>query len=112
MTITQHTADTVSVALAENVLGGADAAEFSKHIQSLAEQGVRRVLVDMSAVRVMNSSGLGMLVAAHSTLRKFGGAVDFAAVPEKVTSLLAMTHLNTVFKSYASVDEALVQQDS
>lgn len=96
------------ITLESQVLGGVQASEFSTQIQTLAEDNVSLVVVDMSGVQVMNSSGLGMLVAAQSAMRRFsGGVVVFANVPDKVKALLKMTHLDKVFSIYDSIDGAL-----
>ncbi len=90
-------AETV-IHLPAKVLGGADAVTFSEHLRSLVAEGHTSVVVDLAAVEVMNSSGLGMLVAGHSTLRRAGGSLSFRNIPETVQTLLRMTHLDTVFQ--------------
>lgn len=107
MTITHNTDTIATVALSANVLGGADAVGLSNDLHALCDKGVKTVVMDMSAVQIMNSSGLGMLVAALSTMRKFGGTVKFAAVPDKVMALLTMTHLHSVFELYPTTDDAI-----
>lgn len=97
---------TETIALKEQVLGGTEAMAFSAQLREFADRGVRCVIIDMSRVEIMNSSGLGMLVSGLSTMRKFGGVIKFAAVPEKVRQLLKMTHLDSVFESYATPEEA------
>ena len=93
-----------SISLPTNVLGGVEAVEFSNKVRTAAESGVKKLVVDMSNVEVMNSSGLGMLVAALSTMRKFGGAITFVSVPDKVMTLLKMTHLDSVFDISSSTN--------
>jgi len=110
ITATHHNATMASVTLGANVLGGADAVEFSGVVRELGENGVAKLVIDMSAVQVMNSSGLGMLVASLSTMRKYGGTVLFSDVPQNVQALLKMTHLDSVFKMYSTIQEALDSQ--
>lgn len=111
MTITPHNETAVVVALNNNVLGGAEAVEFSSTVHSLCDKGVRLVVIDLAAVQIMNSSGLGMLVGALTTVRKFGGTIRFANVPDKVQTLLTMTHLDSVFAVYSSTTEALAASE-
>ena len=94
------------IQLKEQVLGGNDAMYFSSKLEEIATKGVNFVIADLSAVSLMNSSGLGMMVAGLSTLRKYKINFVLASVPDKVNSLLEMTHLNKVFKIYVSVDAA------
>jgi len=94
------------VSLESQVIGGADALEFSTEIRKLTEQKIQHVVVDMSAVELINSSGLGMLVSGLSIMRKVGGTLVLAEVPDKVKGLLEMTHLNTVLQSFSTIKQA------
>ncbi len=91
-----QTSDNV-ITLPAKVLGGGTAVDFAEQIRSLIGEGQRTVFVDLNAVEIMNSSGLGMLVAGHSTLKRAGGSLIFRNVPDTVSSLLRMTHLDSVF---------------
>jgi anti-sigma B factor antagonist len=108
MSTVRYSPSQAVITLESQVLGGVQASEFSTQIQTLAEDNVSLIVVDMTHVQVMNSSGLGMLVAAQSAMRKFAsGVVVFANVPDKVKTLLKMTHLDKVFPMYDSTDSAL-----
>lgn len=100
--------DKVSVVkLPESVLGGNDAMNFTNAIKDLDKNSTSALLVDLSDVKVMNSSGLGMLVGALRNLQ--GKAITMALVstPAIVASLLEMTHLKKVFKLYESIEDAV-----
>ena len=55
----------------------------------------------------MNSSGLGALMGALTSMRSADGDLRLANVTEKVQSLLMITQLLTIFKTYESVDRAV-----
>lgn len=95
------------ITLSRNVIGGADALDFSTQLNTLTTSGVRRVVIDLGEVELINSSGLGMLVQGHSLLRKSGGSIVLACVPERVQKHLEMTRLNSVFTVFPSVEAAL-----
>lgn len=90
-----------------HVFGGPQAVEFSTKLEELAGRNVRWVVADLAQVELMNSSGLGMLVGGLTAMRRVQGAVKLANVPEKVSDLLRITRLNTVFESYPSVETAV-----
>ena len=90
-----------------NVLGGPDGADLHDYLADLRAQGRRNVVMDLGAARLVNSSGLGMLVSALTTLRNAGGDLRLAAVPEQVRSLFVITRLDRVFKAFETVDEAV-----
>lgn len=96
------------ITLSRNVIGGADALDFSTQLATLVASGVKRVIIDLAEVELINSSGLGMLVQGHSLLRKSGGIIVLASVPERVQKHLEMTRLNSVFTVFPSVEAALL----
>ena len=99
--------DPTIVAISGDVLGGADAMEFSQMIAEQVRNGARQVIVDLSDVNLMNSSGLGMLVAASTSLRSSGGRLMVVGANERIVALLKMTRLDTVFANYESRDAAV-----
>ncbi len=104
----QYASDGIAVVSFEtHVFGGPQAVEFSAKLDELAGQSIRWVIADLGRVELMNSSGLGMLVGGLTAMRRAQGAVKLANVPEKVSDLLRITRLNTVFESYPSVEEAV-----
>lgn len=95
------------ITLDAQVFGGPQAVELASKVDEFAEQGGRWVVVNLGNVELMNSSGLGMLVSNMTSMRKFNGSVKLAAVPEKVSGLLRITRLDTVFECYATTEEAV-----
>ena len=96
----------VILTLKGNVMGGPDGAKLHDTLHDLKEDGKTNVVVDLSKVKFMNSSGLGMLISAMTTMRNAGGDLRLANVADRIQSLLVITKLITVFKHFDSVDEA------
>lgn len=90
-----------------NVMGGPDAVSLNEKLHELIEQGKKNIVVNLSKVKFMNSSGLGMLIGGLTTMRKAGGDLRIANATDKIESLLVITKLITVFKHFKSVDEAI-----
>ena len=90
-----------------NVMGGPDTVSLNEKLHDLIESGKTNVVVDLAQVKFMNSSGLGMLIGALTTMRKAGGDLRIANASDKIESLLIVTKLITVFKHYPSLDEAV-----
>lgn len=90
-----------------NVMGGPDAVSLNEKLHELIDNGKTNVVVDLGKVKFMNSSGLGMLIGALTTMRKAGGDLRIANATDKIESLLIVTKLITVFKHFKSVDEAV-----
>ncbi|HLR90425.1 MAG TPA: STAS domain-containing protein [Balneolaceae bacterium] len=90
-----------------NVMGGPDTVSLNEKLHDLIESGKTNVVVDLARVKFMNSSGLGMLIGALTTMRKAGGDLRIANASDKIESLLIVTKLITVFKHFQSLDEAV-----
>ncbi len=90
-----------------NVMGGPEAAEFNELVHKLLDEGKKNMVVDLADVKFMNSSGIGMLISAFTTMKNGGGFLKLANATEKINSLLVITKLITIFEHYESVDLAI-----
>ena len=89
------------------IMGGPDASLLHDKLYEFIEQNKKRVVIDLSQVDWMNSTGLGILISGYTTLRNTDGELKLANVTDKIQSLLTITKLVTVFEAYESVDEAV-----
>ncbi len=90
-----------------NVMGGPDAVSLNEELHELIDNDKTNVVVDLGKVKFMNSSGLGMLIGALTTMKKAGGDLRIANPTDKIESLLIITKLITVFKHYQTLEEAI-----
>jgi anti-sigma B factor antagonist len=90
-----------------NIMGGPIAVELNSKLHELIDGGKKNIVVDLSKVKFMNSSGLGMLIGALTTMRNAGGDLRIANATDKIESLLIITKLITVFQHHRSVDDAV-----
>lgn len=77
--------------------------EIEKYITSSSNQ----FILDMSELKYLNSSGLGILISILTKVRKAGGEVLIAGVTKKVNELLIITKLNGVFNVCENVEDAI-----
>ena len=66
-------------------------------IQSLLQQGHRKILLDLGNVSYVDSAGLGQLVQATVTASKNGGKLKLLNLTKRLNDLLVVTKLSTVF---------------
>lgn len=71
------------------------------------EAGHLKILVDLAGVTTMDSSGIGELVSAYTTVSNRGGALKLLHLPPKVHDILAITQLITVFEVFDDEAEAV-----
>jgi anti-sigma B factor antagonist len=89
------------------IMGGPDASLLHDTLYDFIKNEKRQVVIDLSQVDWMNSSGLGILIAGYTTLRNNDGMLKLANVTDKIQSLLVITKLRQVFEAYDSVDDAV-----
>jgi len=89
------------------IMGGPDASLLHDKLHEYIEQNKTKVIVDLSKVDWMNSTGLGILISGLTTIRNNNGELKLANLTKKVQSLLTITKLVSVFEAYDSLDEAI-----
>ena len=76
-------------------------------IHSLVFQERKHVLLNLADVPTMDSSGLGELVAAHTTVSRAGGQIKLVNLTKRIHDLLTITRLATVFDTFDSEQDAI-----
>ncbi|MCH7494868.1 MAG: STAS domain-containing protein [Candidatus Marinimicrobia bacterium] len=99
--------DVAILSLSGKMMGGPETQELQTHVKGLLNDKLTKVVVDLAKVKWMNSSGLGALMGSLTSMRNADGDLRIANVTEKVKSLLMITQLMTIFKTYESVDRAV-----
>lgn len=69
-------------------------------------EGLKKVIIDLSEMKYMNSTGLNILINILTQSRNKGGEVIIANVPEKINNLLIITKLNNVFNIVKDINAA------
>ena len=83
------------------------ATDLVKNIDELLALGKNKLIIDLSDLKYMNSSGLNVLIQLLSKTRTNGGESVIFNVSKKVNDLLVITKLNTLFKVADSKDAAI-----
>jgi anti-sigma B factor antagonist len=76
-------------------------------IHSLVFQGTKEIALNLGALNYIDSAGLGELISAHSTIARNGGHIKIFNLTKRVSDLLTITKVLTVFDVYDSEQEAL-----
>lgn len=82
------------------------APRLKSEIEAVVEAGGTHVLVDLTAVPFMDSSGLGALIAALKKARQAHGDLRIAGAGDQVTTVLRLTNLDRVLRPYDTVEAA------
>jgi anti-sigma B factor antagonist len=76
-------------------------------INSLLQQERRQLILNLEAVPYIDSAGLGEIVRTYTTVSRQGGKLKLLNLTKRITDLLAITKLLTVFETYDTEKEAL-----
>ena len=76
-------------------------------INSLLQQGRKKLLLDLGGVAYVDSAGLGQLVQVKVTAERSSADLKLLNITKRLKDLLVVTRLSTVFDSYESESEGL-----
>ena len=89
-------------------LGEAEEA-FRKQIQQLMDAGSTHIAVNLAGVTELDSSGIGALVRAFTTLKRAGGKATYFAANKRVMMLLKMVRLDSILDLAEDEATALIR---
>ena len=105
--------DAVVFAITGKFLGSIDGPSFREALQGYKENGVKKVVIDLSGTDLMDSSGIGEMIAGLTSMRNAGGDMRLAGLRKRIRNIFLMTRLlGSVFADYETVDEALASFDA
>jgi anti-sigma B factor antagonist len=76
-------------------------------VQKAVAEGHKQILIDLSGVTTMDSSGIGELVSTYTTVTNRGGKLKLLHLPPKIQDIMQVTQLITVFEVFDDEDEAV-----
>jgi len=87
-------------------LGEGDEALKDK-VHSLVNQERKKILLNLEGVPYIDSAGLGEVVRTYTTVSRQGGSLKLVNLTKRITDLLSITKLLTVFETFDTEAEAL-----
>ena len=76
-------------------------------VNSLLNQGKKKIVLNLAEVPYVDSAGLGAIVRTYTTVSRQGGNLKLLNLTKRITDLLSITKLLTVFETYESEDDAV-----
>jgi anti-sigma B factor antagonist len=76
-------------------------------INSLVHQGHRKLVLNLEGVPYIDSAGLGEIVRTYTTVSRQGGSLKLLNLTKRITDLLSITKLLTVFETYDNEADAV-----
>ena len=81
-------------------------------INSLVHQGQKKLLLNLEGVPYIDSAGLGEIVRTYTTVSRQGGNLKLVNLTKRITDLLSITKLLTVFETFDIEKEAVASFQS
>jgi anti-sigma B factor antagonist len=99
--------DVVVLDLKGKVMLGEGDEVLKDKINSLLNQGHKKLLLNLAQVPYIDSAGLGEIVRTFTTVSRQGGHLKLLNLTKRISDLLAITKLLTVFETFDSENEAV-----
>jgi len=104
---TRTSGDVTIIDLSGKITIGAGDIALRNGVQDVINSGATKLLINLHEVTTIDSSGVGELVSAYTTATNRGVRLKLVNLPDKVSDILQVTQLITVFDTYDSEDEAV-----
>jgi anti-anti-sigma factor len=95
------------VSVEGKMVGGSDSDTFHDYIKALLAAGHRKFVISLKKVPWADSRGIGMLIGAHTSIENSGGHLILSNVGDRIDSILTVTRLLLIFKTFDSEKEAV-----
>jgi anti-sigma B factor antagonist len=99
--------DVEIISLQGKITIGSGDTQLREVITNAVNAGKNKILLDLSGVTTIDSSGIGELVGSYTTATNRGGKLKLLHLPAKLNELLHVTQLITVFEVYENEAEAI-----
>jgi anti-sigma B factor antagonist len=103
----EKTGQSLVLVLEGELMGGEQSQILQDRIFEAIRQGNTQVVLDLSSVKWMNSSGLGVLMGCMTSLRSGGGDLKLVGVSERVKRPIQITRLDQVLSIHETVKSAV-----
>ena len=108
MTCYERTVENVLVlTLKGKLLTSDDTDVLYKHLTTIIERKIKKLVIDLRTVTMMSSLGIGSLMKSMITIREAGGDLRLTGLSEKVKDLFSITKLIGVMEIFDNVNEAV-----
>ncbi|MGE0702774.1 MAG: STAS domain-containing protein, partial [Vicinamibacterales bacterium] len=76
-------------------------------VNNLVNQGQRKIILNLADVPYVDSAGLGEIVRTYTTVSRQGGSLKLLSLTKRITDLLSITKLLTVFETFETESDAV-----
>lgn len=103
----RKTGDVVILDIKGRVMLGEGDEILKDKVNSVLAEGFKKIVLNLAEVPYIDSAGLGEIVRTFTTVSRQGGSLKLLNLTKRITDLLSITKLLTVFDTYDSENEAV-----
>ncbi|PLX89862.1 MAG: anti-anti-sigma factor [Desulfuromonas sp.] len=104
---TEEHGEIVKIVVQEERMDAHNSGSLKEEMLKLFDEGKCNLVIDLSSVRFVDSSGLGALVSGFKNASTKDGNLKLCCLQPQVRSMFELTRLHRVFEIFTSADEAL-----
>ena len=102
--------ETVIITVEEERMDAHNSSNLTERMLQLFDEGKCQLVIDLTAVRFIDSSGLGALVSGFKNASARDGSLKLCCLQPQVRSMFELTRLHRVFEIFTTLEEALDSQ--
>ena len=80
-----------------SLVGGDETDKLRQAVAGFIEREYQKLIIDMSAVEYVNSTGIGVLVSAHTSYSRKGWLIRLCGINKNIKNIFVITKLTLVF---------------
>jgi anti-anti-sigma factor len=88
-------------------IGGDETDELRRALAQEGEAGTGKLLIDLAGATYLNSTALGVLIAAHTNFSKREAKIGLCNVSKNIQNIFVITKLALVFNIYGTLEEGI-----
>ncbi len=96
----------ILISLKGNLMNNIQTQAILDDVEHYANEEDKKLIINLTDIEYMNSTGLSLLINIFTQTRNKGGEVIITNIPEKISQLLVITKLNSIFNIEETVEDA------
>jgi len=109
LAVARESIDGASVLSVRGEVDVYSAPALSENLSQLLDEGITAIVVDLSEVAFLDSTGLGALIGARSATEEAGGTLAIVCTNDRILKLFTITGLDSVFRIFPAVPDAIAE---
>lgn len=98
--------------ISAQIVGDQDVPRLEAVVKDLITKGIKNFILDFAAVKLINSIGIGTIMACMTSITRVRGELKLSSVTEKITETLTMMGIYQLFEIYENLEEAVTSYQS